>query len=357
MKRHRNNNLDLLRLLFASMVVVAHCYELTAGRSAEPLVALFGTLTLGNLAVDCFFILSGFLITESWLRAPHAGPFLFKRIRRIYPAYVVAFLVSVFIVGPLATTQPLPYLQNLDARQLATNLITLHAPVTPPISGVANPVVNASMWTLLYEFCCYLALMIAGVAGYLKSKPLLVATLLVTLLSSIFIPHADGGGNHLFVVTRFTLMFLSGTCFYILDIRRFLSAKLAVPAVAALAFCLTSHRLAEAGVALFGAYVIFYVSFARTLWNPLPDISYGTYLYGWPAEILVIKYLDQGPLLDCLISIPVALACGWLSWVLVEAQAQKISYSDLRAGMGRGRIMTGKAVAVLLSKLAPRAPR
>jgi peptidoglycan/LPS O-acetylase OafA/YrhL len=53
------------------------------------------------------------------------------------------------------------------------------------------------------------------------------------------------------------------------------------------------------------------------------DLSYGTYLYGWPIEQVVRSLagerLSGWPLF--LISFPLAAACGWLSWHLVEKHA------------------------------------
>jgi len=64
----RNNNIDALRLLLAVLVIFSHSYALGLGSEArEPLaLATRGQLTLGNLAVDWFFVLSGFLIAQSW---------------------------------------------------------------------------------------------------------------------------------------------------------------------------------------------------------------------------------------------------------------------------------------------------
>ena len=50
------------------------------------MLATGGQLTLGTLAVDCFFIISGFLILHSWLAQPDARRYLTKRVMRIYPA-------------------------------------------------------------------------------------------------------------------------------------------------------------------------------------------------------------------------------------------------------------------------------
>ncbi|RYD28140.1 MAG: acyltransferase, partial [Lysobacteraceae bacterium] len=76
------------------MVVLAHTPELIDGnRSRELLTRLFGTISFGELAVNCFFIVSGYLISASYLNSPSAGSYLSKRVARIYPGFIVAFAI------------------------------------------------------------------------------------------------------------------------------------------------------------------------------------------------------------------------------------------------------------------------
>lgn len=58
-------NFDLLRLLFAGLETVLHSFELIA--LPDPVEARLGTTSLGQLAVDGFFLISGYIITQSWL--------------------------------------------------------------------------------------------------------------------------------------------------------------------------------------------------------------------------------------------------------------------------------------------------
>ena len=54
------NNLNFLRLLFASAVIISHVPEFRdRNRSHEELTQLVGRISLGELAVDSFFGLSG----------------------------------------------------------------------------------------------------------------------------------------------------------------------------------------------------------------------------------------------------------------------------------------------------------
>src|SRR5688500_8947204 len=84
----RRNNFDLLRFLFASLVVFSHSYSIVLPKSdapSEPLAFLTGRqISLGTLSVYGFFVISGFLIAQSWTRSRSFGQFLKKRALRLY---------------------------------------------------------------------------------------------------------------------------------------------------------------------------------------------------------------------------------------------------------------------------------
>ena len=63
----RDNNFNLIRMAAALAVLVSHAFALAIGKSAaEPFQALLG-MTMGSIAVDVFFLTSGFLVTASLL--------------------------------------------------------------------------------------------------------------------------------------------------------------------------------------------------------------------------------------------------------------------------------------------------
>jgi peptidoglycan/LPS O-acetylase OafA/YrhL len=73
----RENNFDSIRMALAVLVIFSHSYPLGTGSEIrEPLVLLtHKQVTAGHMAVDLFFIISGFLITASVVvvGAGHAG--------------------------------------------------------------------------------------------------------------------------------------------------------------------------------------------------------------------------------------------------------------------------------------------
>src|SRR5207237_9386085 len=107
---HRRNNFDVLRLIAALSVVFSHSFLVAEGSEAnEPFVWLNGNqCILGLVGVFVFFVISGYLVTESWCRTPLPGRFALRRGVRIYPGLVVNVLLCAFVIGPLVSALSLP---------------------------------------------------------------------------------------------------------------------------------------------------------------------------------------------------------------------------------------------------------
>src|SRR5271154_5317973 len=90
---NRSNNFNFLRLLFAIFVVYSHSFVLVANKQRDYLDFTRGQTYLGEIAVDGFFIISGYLITMSWCRNERFWEFLKKRCLRIYPAFLVSCML------------------------------------------------------------------------------------------------------------------------------------------------------------------------------------------------------------------------------------------------------------------------
>ena len=85
----RDNNFDLLRLVFASSVFLWHLHVLTQAPAFE----LFSRAFSANIAVKGFFVISGYLVMLSYENSASLWDYAEKRIRRIYPAYAAIVLV------------------------------------------------------------------------------------------------------------------------------------------------------------------------------------------------------------------------------------------------------------------------
>ncbi len=162
----RRNNFDLLRLLFATTVVLVHAHVLSGSPELAPLSHVLST----DVAVHGFFVISGFLITASHQRSATLARYAEKRVRRIVPGYVAVVLTTAALGVFVTDLAPVAYLRDGGLwRHLAANLSFLNF-LAPSLPGVfaANPTVtavNGALWTIRIEMICY-----AGV-------PLLFATL------------------------------------------------------------------------------------------------------------------------------------------------------------------------------------
>ena len=93
------NSFDVIRLLAAMQVVFFHSY---AHLKLQPFFG--GTYLYDILAslpgVPIFFVVSGFLITQSFDRSIGLGSFYKKRLLRVYPALIVnILLIESFVIA------------------------------------------------------------------------------------------------------------------------------------------------------------------------------------------------------------------------------------------------------------------
>ena len=148
-----------LRLIFAVMVVIGHAmvigYRDMAG---EP--RLFFDYTFSYLAVNLFFIASGFLVTKSMLYRKDLVEYSAARIIRIYPGLLVHVLFVMFAMGPFVTN--LPIMQFLTNPQFYTQPLQVlsfyETNMVMPGALASNheQLGSAPLWTLRFEILAYI---------------------------------------------------------------------------------------------------------------------------------------------------------------------------------------------------------
>ena len=337
MSSHRNRQLDLLRILLATLVLLSHAAEITDGTSARELFhRVTGSMTFGTVGVDGFFLLSGYLIVQSWLGDPELLNFLRKRALRILPGYLVAVALSTLAVGLLAPGVP-RFFSRLDIHFLRS-IALLSSPATPPVfPGRPYAVVNGSLYTIGYEFRCYLVVALLGLCGALRRPAaVLAATLLLlpSLLGSPWLQRMhwprlfEALLGHPETAIRFTAVYLVGVCVYLFRERIAFRPWWAVTATAGLVgFFAFAPARAEFALAVCGGYLMFCLGQLRLpvlSRAQLPDISYGVYLYGWPVESLWIWFHRGSPWITFAASTAICFCLGWLSWHFVERPALRL---------------------------------
>ncbi len=324
-------------MLAAFAVLVSHSYFLTTGRvEAEPLFELTG-MTLGTFAVHCFFVMSGFLVTDSLLRRQSVPNYLWARTLRVFPALIVMLLITVFGLGPIVSSTSVgDYFSATQTWRYLLDNLTLVFGVAWSLPGVFehNPhpaTFNGSLWTLTYEVRLYAALallwLLGGALGsgrrdtWLKVFVLIgvaAAGLQVILWQFGYLVESQSA--------RLGFMFFSGVAYQLFRDRISLSVRpfwiLLLVLLASLvnqSVFLIVYLVALPYLLLFLAYVP--AGMVRQ-YNKLGDYSYGLYIYAFAIQQTVVYAMpDISAAGLILMSSVSAIVLAALSWHFIERRA------------------------------------
>jgi peptidoglycan/LPS O-acetylase OafA/YrhL len=204
----------------------------------------------------------------------------------------------------------------------------LKQPAIPEVfEGSHYPAVNGSMWSISYEFKCYVIALIFGLLGFLKKRSVWLA---LAIFCTVFHVINRSGWASLpsDLTIRLLMAFAYGGCFYLYENALPWRASLAWVGLLLLAVLMFFPMTAQPALCLFGGYAILH--FAKsgpTVWgfHRWPDISYGVYLYAWPLNKIWLWTFPQMNLaaLVLLVFLSSVLA-GLLSWYAVEKPCLKL---------------------------------
>lgn len=340
----RQNNFDALRLLLALLVIFSHSYPLLGKDNQE----LFGRLTRqtdgGQIAVDWFFVISGFLITASWQHSRSVWDYAARRCRRIYPGFVIALCVCAFVVGPIGADDAANYFHQHDIFAFIYRPLLFRQVISVQnvFSHQAQPGnLNGSLWTIRFELFCYVIVAIVGCCNLFRRRILLMGAFLASLAvyrfwhGRLIIPYFD----YLDDLPRFVTFFLAGAVFYLYRDRIPYSRWIA--AVSVLGILMSCWHGFSFLFPLFGTYLLFYLAFNHSIRcygaAKYGDFSYGTYLYAFPIQQMIVMKFGSvlGPLTLFLVAAPATLAVAVLSWHLVENPFLRRTRTKVRLETGQ----------------------
>jgi peptidoglycan/LPS O-acetylase OafA/YrhL len=336
--------LTSVRGIAAWFVVLYHIRLSIAGLSPD-LVAVFAK---GYLAVDFFFLLSGFVIWLTWGDRLRAGrwrmvpQFLQKRVARIWPLHLFMLACAVGLALLLAATgraNPIDY---------PFGELPLHILLLQNWGFTDHLAWNDPSWSISAELGAYLLFPLLALAIDWRRVPTwAVLAAIGALLVLLHALMADGGALNLghdiarFGLRRCVLEFASGTAIAALWVRwrdtpavpAWTSAGIAVLMLAGWAADTLSETLAIP--AAFAATLLLLALTSGKRGNPLEigllhylgEISYATYL-GHFLLFVVFKLAfvsDANAVPPLLIAsyLMLVLVCSIILYHLVERPAQK----------------------------------
>ena len=362
----RRNSLNLLRLIFAVIVIFSH--SITIGQFGSE--SLLGKSTYGTVPLYAFFGISGFLIAGSAARN-NVGRYLWQRFLRIFPAFWVCLVVTAFVFGTIAWLHLNPALSRtcglhcyLTEPNGALGYVTHNFWLQVNQSVIAGTGVlggffgfgwNGSLWTLEYEFLCYLLLAALSVIGLLKRRFLValiaaatwiavVVIISVPTLRADFSPLHKGAilvffGFDIDIMNLLVLLsvFLSGALIYLYRERIPDSGAIAL-ASTVLFFAGFVLPLGEGApqnfltsldlTAIFSVYPVIWLGihlpFAR--FCSVNDYSYGVYIYAFPIQLLLAMWgvNKWGYLPYTFMALVAVFPVAMASWWGVEKHALKL---------------------------------
>ncbi len=328
----RDNNFNLMRLGAAIAVVLSHSFILSYN---EPNSIPRG---LGYLAVNCFFIMSGFLVCKSLLAHSRVRDFYRARVLRIYPALFCAALFCVFIVGPLNTTLPLfDYFTDSNTYRYLLKNSTLVFGIDYYLPSVFTntgsiQTVNAPLWTLFFEIYLYLLIGLLGFF-FIKQENNTVFSVAVIALSSLAL------GLYIYSITaeqfepklannsvRFAALFGIGATFYLA--RKFikLTPWVLLALILALVISIKLPAFHKAVLYPILAYVLLYLAYVPKgvllKFNAMGDYSYGVYIFAYPIQQWLVTLWPNISTPTLFFSSGAAsLLLAVFSWHIVERKA------------------------------------
>lgn len=335
-----HNNINTLRFLGAFFVLWGHTFVLCYGPGGgEDFISSwlrqFTAYRAGlpGIGVALFFVLSGYLVTKSYLNRERLLIYVEARVLRIYPALWANLILLTLVLGPAVTNLELQdYFTRKDTWNYLQHNAWLIFDVKYRLPGVFpdNPRagVNGSLWTLPIEVRMYMAVAVLGFTRVLAHR------FAFNLVAVLFVAFYALAPDHFFLLNqpkeqRLGLYFLLGAIFCInrgqIPVRL---AGLAVlsAALGAMYFAGNRGTLFNVCYAIWFSYLILYISFHREL--KLPDLgkhgdfSYGLYLYAFPVTQTCILWLGpEKPWLILALVFPVTLVLAMFSWFVVEKPA------------------------------------
>ncbi len=332
----RDNNFNLIRLLAALSVIFSHSTAVLGLPGDREIFFDRLGLSAGEMAVDVFFVASGFLVTGSLVNRGSLIAFLWARALRIYPALWVMLVLTVFVLAPALTILPVAdYFRAPGTYEYFWKCATLIGGVRYSLPGVFEtmPVkgeFNGSLWTLPIELRMYLYLaagwfVLAAVPAIrVKALTLIAPVAAAAFLAIILRGRLSGGPFNAADIRVF--MFLAGTTLYLWRDKVAMNRGAIFALMAALAIASLNKSVFFVAYLLFLAPLVLllaYIPGGRVRsFNAYGDFSYGVYIYAFPIQQTLAQVF---PALSLFVMITLSglltLGVAALSWHGVEKRA------------------------------------
>ena len=251
---------------------------------------------LADAAVDSFFVVSGYLISGSYERCRGLLEFYIRRIFRLYPMYLFIVLAQTAAMLALlpdgAFSQPHATLRYVATNAMLANF--LQYDIGDVLSGLRNPGINPSLWTLKIEIGFYVIVPLLHAASRRWGWPVLALIFCGSVIYSLVLTHL-GDARLAKQLPGQMQFFIAGMALYLYGQR--LRVKVWVSALIAAIFLAAWTFVQPIPDGIRPLLVAAFVHSAALSTPPVrlrTDLSYSVYLLHGPLlQILILTGLFQ----------------------------------------------------------------
>lgn len=330
---NRNNNLNLVKLAAALLVIVSHAYAFAIGYQRTDWFSVLtdGKGDLGGLAVNIFFFYSGLLVSFSLLKNGDGKRYCKRRLLRIYPSFILVTLAIVFLAAPFVTTLGTgEYFADAATYRYLKNLIFLNEHNLPGVfvGNIYGTSVNGPIWTIRVEVFCYVLCYAVYRLGLLQKKRTIHFVILYMVITGVIGYGAYIGIDGMLAVIMPISMFCMGMLYARYADKIYLNPIWNILTIAGFLAGCFFHQVIFASL-VFLPYILCNLAFAgkpsfRFL-NRCGECSYEIYLWGGFVGQMIV-YMFGGSMSvywNMALTIPVSMILGYITNKLAEQLTEK----------------------------------
>ena len=304
-KVNKENNFAILHFLGACLVVYGHQYALLGGSAP----GLLGN-PVSTIGVKMIFVITGFLITQSFLRSENLSNFLIRRLIRIFPALIGCVLLSTVCFFFISQVDLATYLRG--AWIYIWHNILLYPNYTLPGVFTENlypNAVNGSLWTIPVEVFTYfvIGLSLYGLIRLKNATNNQKAYIIIYSIFVFFFVALEAYKDVMNVSIRYVVWgtdwakaldvmpyMMIGSLYSVADLKKYCNLQIAC------LILLASCCISCSNIELINFIVIPYFTMSFALcekpffsgWFEKHNIAYGVFLWGFPIQQAIV-YLFQ----------------------------------------------------------------
>lgn len=330
----KQNNFNILRLIFSSTVIISHSFPLTNNEEFF-LKITSGQIDLGYLSVHIFFVISGFLIFRSLWYSKSIVNYIWKRLLRLFPGLLLMLILTLITLTLISDSMSLFHHKDFYT-YLPKNLTLFKLQSSIKNIFENNPypkAINGSLWTLHYEFAMYMLIIPLAFFKNIHRNVLLIVISIVFLFSvyaNLFQSSLLENAISIFNLNPkqfYPLLssFLAGTILSLIKIDKIKTNMAAATLTILLLLSVYTNTYKYVSPFMLPLLIIIVgLSFNKYLWmftEKLGDISYGVYIYGFVVQQTLMNFFSFNPIELMISALAITYLLAYISWHWVEKRA------------------------------------